>query len=207
MKTDPRSSPMTLTSHERFFDESRLLSNRLNSAEDPFGQFVREHQERFAALTASIMGSTENSSASASSQASEVIGKQSSASTAFSNNNSENLEHESNREQPLALQPPSAADLVASILNGKSISWVSSGGHWPSVSLSCSSVLTYIRPDNFHSLYLCLNFGILEFFLFLFDLLKLFSTPLLWLDDCSIPFFNEKYPADVWTLQSNFVTF
>ena len=167
MKTDPRSSPMTLTSHERFFDESRLLSNRLNSAEDPFGQFVREHQERFAALTASIMGSTENSSASASSQASEVIGKQSSASTAFSNNNSENLEHESNREQPLALQPPSAADLVASILNGKSISWVSSGGHWPSVSLSCSSVLTYIRPDNFHSLYLCLNFGILEFFFFI----------------------------------------
>ena len=125
MKTDPRSSPMTLTSHERFFDESRLLSNRLNSAEDPFGQFVREHQERFAALTASIMGPTENSSASASSQASEVIGKQSSASTAFSNNNSENLEHESNRQQPLALQPPSAADLVASILNGKSISRVS----------------------------------------------------------------------------------
>lgn len=173
MKTDPRSSPMTLTSHERFFDESRLLSNRLNSAEDPFGQFVREHQERFAALTASIMGSTENSSASASSQASEVIGKQSSASTAFSNNNSENLEHESNREQPLALQPPSAADLVASILNGKSISWVSYcppediGQVSPYPSLSCSSVLTYIRPDNFHSLYLCLNFGILEFFFFI----------------------------------------
>ena len=121
MKTDPRSSPMTLTSHERFFDESRLLSNRLNNAEDPFGQFVREHQERFAALTASFMGSSENG-ASALLPASEVIGKQSTASTAFSNNNSENLEHESNREQPLALQPPSAADLVASILNGKSIS-------------------------------------------------------------------------------------
>ena len=115
MKTDPRNSPMTLTSHERFFDESRLLSNRLNTAEDPFGQFVREHQERFAALTASFMGSSENG-ASALLPASEVIGKQSTASTAFSNNNSENLEH----EQPQSTQqPPSAADLVASILNGK----------------------------------------------------------------------------------------
>ena len=152
MKTDPRSSPMTLTSHERFFDESRLLSNRLNNAEDPFGQFVREHQERFAALTASIMGPTENSSAS--SQASEVIGKQSSASTAFSNNNSENLEHESNREQPLALQPPSAADLVASILNGKSISSMSSEVSPYLVLVS----LLILGPENCHSPHFCRMF-------------------------------------------------
>ena len=118
---------MALTSHERFFDESRLLSSRLNGTDDPFGQFVREHQERFAALTASIMGSssTDTNSVASTANSSEVIveRKQSSSSSqAFTNNNSRSEIRPENHEV-VSQQPPqpSAADLVASILNGKSI--------------------------------------------------------------------------------------
>ena len=128
MKSDPRSSPMALTSHERFFDESRLLSSRLNGPDDPFGQFVREHQERFAALTASIMGSnsTDTNSVASTANSSEVLERKqsSSSSQAFTNNNSRSeIIRPENHEVVSSQQPPqpSAADLVASILNGKSI--------------------------------------------------------------------------------------
>ena len=125
MKSDPRSSPMALTSHERFFDESRLLSSRLNGPDDPFGQFVREHQERFAALTASIMGSnsTDTNSVASTANSSEVIvERKQSSSQAFTNNNSRSEIRPENHEV-VSQQPsqPSAADLVASILNGKTI--------------------------------------------------------------------------------------
>ena len=132
MKSE-RTSPsrLALTSQEerqRFFDETReriLQSSRLD---DPFGQFVRDHQERFAALTATIMGDPTV----------EVVGKQQkthiSTSPATESQSSliASTKRESNATPACVLpttqaaqnatgdnQQTSAADLVASILNGE----------------------------------------------------------------------------------------
>jgi len=152
MKSE-RTSPsrLALTSQEerqRFFDETReriLQSSRLD---DPFGQFVREHQERFAALTATIMGGDPT--------VTEVIGKQQqttqktasavvNADSSSSNSSQSSLIASTKRESTnvvststgvnLPLTPSScqaqngeqnqttsAADLVASILNGTDLS-------------------------------------------------------------------------------------
>ena len=136
MKSE-RTSPsrLALTSQEerqRFFDETReriLQSSRLD---DPFGQFVRDHQERFAALTATIMGDPTV----------EVVGKQqksssTSTSTSAATESQSSLIAPTKRESNVNVTPAqcvlptqaqnagdnhqqtSAADLVASILNGE----------------------------------------------------------------------------------------
>ena len=108
-----------LVTHEerqRFFDETRerLFQTRLND-NDPIGQFVREHHERFAALTASIMGDP----TSAGGNSTVEVGKQlqSVASTrphpTLTRSDTQPLEATSASSS----QQASAADLVASILN------------------------------------------------------------------------------------------
>ena len=114
-----------LVTGQKFFDKTReriLQSTNSRLESDPFGQFVREHQERFAALTASIMGDAHPL---------EVIGKQQqnskapNTSTAIvgdnvektSQFNSSSARHETSQQE--ITESPSAADLVASILNGK----------------------------------------------------------------------------------------
>ena len=117
MKNCERTSPsrLALTSLEerqRFFDETRerILQSRL---EDPFGQFVREHQERFAALTASFMGD----------HASAVeVGKQQQAAAQSAFSSATATPRETPTPQPNGEQQTSAADLVASILNGEILS-------------------------------------------------------------------------------------
>ncbi len=133
MKQD-RNSPsrLALTSQEerqRFFDETRerILQSRL---EDPFGQFVRDHQERFAALTASIIGDSPGlsnsnvtltaASTSASPPDSGESGKPENESVLDASSAGEagkNAENSSSGQQ-------SAADLVASILNGESLNFL-----------------------------------------------------------------------------------
>ena len=164
-----RSSPgrLALTSQEerqRFFDETReriLQSTSSRLEGDPFGQFVREHQERFAALTASIMGDPQCpperlnaltgappcpperltaltgappypperlSALTGGPNPLEVIGKPaenvpaSTAETATQSAFSASATKESqpnSSQQSDECQQPTAADLVASILNGK----------------------------------------------------------------------------------------
>lgn len=121
-------SRLALTSQEerqRFFDETRerIFQSRLD---DPFGQFVREHQERFAALTASIMGDSavvNGNGGGAGNIAALEVGKPSSASTASLASPDKQTEapiQTSQGGEAGEQQQPSAADLVASILNGES---------------------------------------------------------------------------------------
>ena len=107
-------SRLALTSQEerqRFFDETRerILQSRLD---DPFGQFVRDHQERFAALTATIMGENNSGAASPATNNAVEVGKLKGAESV--------LNATSSREAGSSQDQQSAADLVASILNGES---------------------------------------------------------------------------------------
>lgn len=125
MKSE-RNSPsrLALTSQEerqRFFDETRerIFQSRLD---DPFGQFVREHQERFAALTASIMGD----SVAVGNVAALEVGKPAKAANGAASPAAPiaSVDKQSETSQVgEGEQQPSAADLVASILNGNCITF------------------------------------------------------------------------------------
>ena len=117
-----------------------IYSSRLD---DPFGQFVREHQERFAALTATIMGdptvevigkqqqgqkSRENASGLAgtdptlTTQSSLIAStKQGSVPNIVTSASTSVLPSTPALQQNVGVgeNQTSAADLVASILNGK----------------------------------------------------------------------------------------
>lgn len=114
MKSDSPTRLTSLEERQRFFDETReriLQHSRLDSQGDAIGQFVREHQERFAALTASIRG---DSTSTTTSTSEAEIGKQ----------QPQLRPHAplTRSETVTQLEETSAADLVASILNGSDLS-------------------------------------------------------------------------------------